>query len=132
MYSNITLRYFITEIKKISFYVSRWSIIEIETSSKYPDIVQAYAAGLLEGSLTWQLIYHHWQNTVDAVCAERAEECRQLMRFLHENTAVVRERAELLAATDPFWHMVNWKRGFVNSTLTLVVGRGGGTVFYVL
>lgn len=86
---------------------SRWSIIEIETSSKYPDVVQAYAAGLLEGSLTWQLIYHHWHNTVKAVCEDWALECWKLMEFFRANTAIVRERAERLAATDSFWHMVN-------------------------
>ncbi|XP_020290295.1 putative phospholipase B-like lamina ancestor [Pseudomyrmex gracilis] len=85
---------------------SGWSVIEIETSSKYPDSVQAYAAGLLEGSLTWQLIHRHWYNTVHAVCERRAGECRKLMRFLRENTAIVRKRAEILAVTDSFWHMV--------------------------
>ncbi|XP_011268214.1 putative phospholipase B-like lamina ancestor [Camponotus floridanus] len=91
---------------KTSIFESGWSIIEIETSSKYPDDVQAYAAGLLEGSLTWQLIYHHWYNTVNTVCEKWAAECWELMNFFRENTAIVRKRAEHLAATDPFWHMV--------------------------
>lgn len=72
--------------------------------------MQAYAAGLLEGSLTWQLIHHHWYNTVNVVCEKRADECRKLTLFLRENAAVVRERAELLGATDPFWHMVSERR----------------------
>lgn len=71
--------------------------------------MQAYAAGLLEGSLTWQMIHHHWHNTVNVVCEKWADECQKLMQFLRENTAIVRERAERLAATDPFWHMVNSK-----------------------
>ncbi|XP_014472865.1 PREDICTED: putative phospholipase B-like lamina ancestor [Dinoponera quadriceps] len=91
---------------KTSILESGWSIIEIETSSKYPDTVQAYAAGLLEGSLTWQLIHHHWYNTVNVICEKQADKCQKLMRFLRGNTAIVRERAELLGATDPFWHMV--------------------------
>ncbi|EZA56893.1 Putative phospholipase B-like lamina ancestor [Ooceraea biroi] len=88
---------------KTSILETGWSIIEIETSSNYPDTVQAYAAGLLEGSLTWQLIHHHWQNTVNSVCEKWANECRKLMQFLRENNAI----ADLLAATDPFWHMVH-------------------------
>lgn len=91
---------------KSSIFESGWSIIEIETSSKYPDTVQAYAAGLLEGSLTWQMIHHHWHNTINVVCEKWADECQKLMRFLRENTDIVRERAERLATTDPFWHMV--------------------------
>lgn len=91
---------------KTGIFESGWSIIEIETSSKYPDAVQAYAAGLLEGSLTWQLIHHHWRNTVNTVCEKRPIDCQKLMRFLRDNTAIIRERAELLEPADPFWHMV--------------------------
>ncbi|KAG7208930.1 hypothetical protein KM043_015109 [Ampulex compressa] len=91
---------------KTGIFESGWSIIEIETSRKYPDVVQAYAAGLLEGSLTWQLIHHHWYNTVYTFCEKRVNECRNFIRYLRDNTAIIRERAELLESTDPFWHMV--------------------------
>ncbi|XP_046834493.1 putative phospholipase B-like lamina ancestor [Vespa crabro] len=83
-----------------------WSIIEIETSVKYPDTVQAYAAGLLEGSLTWQLIHHHWHNTINVICDKNPVECRKLRRYLRENAAIIRERADLLESKDSFWHMV--------------------------
>ncbi|CAK9823095.1 Putative phospholipase B-like lamina ancestor [Anthophora retusa] len=91
---------------KTGIFEEGWSYIEIETSSKYPDSVQAYAAGLLEGSLTWQLIHHHWYNTIRPKCEEKPIECRKLTRYLRDNTAVIRERAELMESTDPFWHMV--------------------------
>ncbi|XP_043253758.1 putative phospholipase B-like lamina ancestor [Colletes gigas] len=91
---------------KTGIFEHGWSFIEIETSSKYPDTVQAYAAGLLEGSLTWQLIHHHWHNTIRPVCEAKPVECQKLTRYLQDNTAVIRERAELLDSTDPFWHMV--------------------------
>jgi len=68
--------------------------------------VQAYAAGFLEGSLTWQLIHHHWHNTIHSICEKWPSECQQLMQFLRENNVIVRKNAELLAGTDPFWHMV--------------------------
>lgn len=85
--------------------------MEIETSTAYPDAVQAYAAGLLEGSLTWQLIHHHWYNTIGTVCSseENEKRCETIRRSLRENTAVIRERADLLATEDPFWHMVGTK-----------------------
>ncbi|XP_050577965.1 putative phospholipase B-like lamina ancestor [Bombus affinis] len=91
---------------KTEIFEHGWSYIEIETSSKYPDTVQAYAAGLLEGSLTWQLIHHHWFNTIKPKCEAKPVECRKLMRYLRDNTAVIREHAELTESTDPFWHMV--------------------------
>lgn len=91
---------------KTGIFESGWSMIEIETSAKYPDTVQAYAAGFLEGSLTWQLIHHHWYNTVYTSCKSKSIECQTLRRYLRDNAAIIRERAELLEADDPFWHMV--------------------------
>ncbi|KAL6258786.1 hypothetical protein P5V15_010734 [Pogonomyrmex californicus] len=91
---------------KNSILESGWSIIEIETSSKYPDTVQAYAAGMLEGSLTWQMIHHHWQNTVNVICKKRPGISRIWKLFLRTNSDIVRKEAESYAATDPFWHMV--------------------------
>lgn len=95
-------------IKKNSFSFNySWSIVEIETSPDYPDDVQAYAAGLLEGSLTWQLIHHHWYNTVRAACAPRASLCRKMRKYLRENVKNARENAALLRFKDSFWHMVH-------------------------
>lgn len=91
---------------KTGIYETGWSVVEIETSEDYPDMVQAYSAGLLEGSLTWQLIHHHWFNTVRAACAPRASLCRKMRRYLRENSAATRERAELFHFEDPFWHVV--------------------------
>ncbi|XP_017887359.1 putative phospholipase B-like lamina ancestor [Ceratina calcarata] len=91
---------------KTGIFEHGWSYIEIETSSKYPDTVQAYAAGLLEGSLTWQLIHHHWYNTIRPECEAKPAECQKLKHYLRDNTAIIREYAELKEANDPFWHMV--------------------------
>ncbi|XP_066588307.1 putative phospholipase B-like lamina ancestor [Prorops nasuta] len=92
---------------KTAIFQSGWSLVEIETSAKYPDAVQAYAAGLLEGSLTWQLIHHHWYNTVNVRCEKRPDRCRHLMTQLRENSDYIRERAQLRKSQEPFWHMVS-------------------------
>ncbi|XP_012275336.1 putative phospholipase B-like lamina ancestor [Orussus abietinus] len=92
---------------KTGIYETGWSIIEIETSADHDDVVQAYSAGLLEGSLTWQLIHHHWHNTIRAGCLQRASICRKIRHYLRENSAITRERANLLAEEDPYWHMVS-------------------------
>ncbi|XP_051154546.1 putative phospholipase B-like lamina ancestor [Leptopilina boulardi] len=84
-----------------------WSILEIETSKDYPDEVQAYAAGCLEGSLTWQLIYQHWYNTVRAACAPRSALCVKMRKYLRENSEKAIENAQLLKDEDPYWHLVN-------------------------
>lgn len=83
-----------------------WSIVEIETSSDYPDEVQAYSAGLLEGSLTWQIIHHHWFNTISAACRDRISTCETIREQLREHLVIVKKRAADLEAEDPFWHMI--------------------------
>ena len=81
--------------------------MEIETSPDYDDHVQAYAAGLVEGSLTWQLIYHHWYNTVRAACPPKSTLCAKMRKHLRENTDNTRKLARRLRDEDPFWHMVS-------------------------
>lgn len=44
------------------------SFLEIETQTGYADHNQAYAAGILEGTLTWMNIYAQWKNTIQSFC----------------------------------------------------------------
>ena len=82
----------------------RWAIIDVETQSEYPDWVQAYAAGMLEGSLSWQLIYWHWKNTVQSVCQNQTLFCKYIKKYLEENFKSVKELYE--NTDDPYWHQV--------------------------
>jgi hypothetical protein len=84
----------------------RWAILEIQTWDKYPDWVQAYSAGLLEGSLTWQLIYWHWQNTVQDICEEHLEFCSHVHSFIEINSENIKDLAQKRGDSDPFWHQV--------------------------
>ncbi|KAJ8681303.1 hypothetical protein QAD02_017090 [Eretmocerus hayati] len=99
---NAARAYFRTGIQE-----NGWSMMEIETSAEYPDDVQAYAAGLLEGSLTWHLVHYHWSNTIGVACASRPVLCRDLRKYLRENAASVRKKAATSRSEDPFWHMVH-------------------------
>ncbi|XP_044737596.1 putative phospholipase B-like lamina ancestor [Chrysoperla carnea] len=82
-----------------------WSVLEIETAATYPDWVQAYAAGLLEGSLTWQSIYWQWKNTVESACVDIETECDQIREFLKENDEIMRTLS-IQNENDPFWHQI--------------------------
>jgi len=84
-------------------------MLEVETCDKYPDWVQAYSAGLLEGSLTWQLIYWHWQNTVQDVCEDQMQFCSHVRNFIEINSANIKNLAEMRADRDPFWHQVLYR-----------------------
>lgn len=43
-------------------YFFRWAFLELHTSTDSCDEKQAYAAGFLEGYLTRDLVWMHWQN----------------------------------------------------------------------
>lgn len=68
--------------------------------------MQAYAAGLLEGSLCWQLIYWHWQNTVATLCKHKEEFCDKVRKQLEENSNRAREQAIGNDKISPYWHQV--------------------------
>ncbi|XP_067010780.2 putative phospholipase B-like lamina ancestor [Anabrus simplex] len=84
-----------------------WAVLEIESQADSPDWRQAYAAGFLEGSLCWQMIYWHWTNMVRDTCEGRENFCEQTRHFLEENTEWVKKTAEQLQQSDPFWHQVS-------------------------
>ncbi|KAK6637294.1 hypothetical protein RUM44_007708 [Polyplax serrata] len=81
-----------------------WAIIDIETQSNYPDWVQAYAAGMLEGSLSWQLIYWQWKNTVQDICVNQKLFCNYIKTYLEENLKSIKNSYE--NRDDPYWHQV--------------------------
>lgn len=43
---------------------SGWSQLELESQQEFPDKIQAFAAGMLEGALSWHNIYLHWSKWV--------------------------------------------------------------------
>ncbi|KAI5716054.1 hypothetical protein M8J76_000111 [Diaphorina citri] len=84
-----------------------WATLEIETQETYSDTIQACAAGMLEGALSWQMIQHHWQNTIQKTCNGRQEFCARTRDYLRENMETVRKTAERFDTIDPFWHQVH-------------------------
>ncbi|CAK1556364.1 unnamed protein product [Leptosia nina] len=86
-----------------------WSLLEVETNSSYPDEVQAYAAGIVEGALTWYLIHTHLENTIRAKCEDRPieKQCDKLRDALDKSANMWKSYAADRGATDPFWHHVS-------------------------
>ncbi|XP_034104416.1 putative phospholipase B-like lamina ancestor [Drosophila albomicans] len=95
---------------KDSVYENGWAQIEVETQRSYPDSVQAYAAGLLEGSLTWKNIYNQWTNTISSSC-QRDESsgkfCEWLRELLTNNFEQMKAQATAHAEHDHYWHQVH-------------------------
>ncbi|KAM9743645.1 putative phospholipase B-like 2 [Menidia menidia] len=85
-----------------------WSFLEITTSSKYNDSIQAYAAGAVEAAVTSQLIYKHWMNTLMNYCGPFTSEtnyCERLKAFIAANMLWVQEQVEK-QPTSPYWYQV--------------------------
>ncbi|CAD7002811.1 unnamed protein product [Ceratitis capitata] len=95
---------------KDSIYENGWAQIEVETQRTYPDWVQAFAAGMLEGSLTWNNIYNQWKNTIESSC-ERDENsqnfCKWLRELLNENYLQIKETALERGEHDHYWHQIS-------------------------
>ncbi|KAI6188670.1 putative phospholipase B-like 2 [Aphelenchoides besseyi] len=87
-----------------------WGILEIETfnDNELTDEIQAYAAGVLEGSLSRLQIYYHFRNTIEGMCnptAEKREYCKRLYKYLKSNLDWI--QSQVVARNDDYWKMVN-------------------------
>lgn len=85
------------------------SFLEIETQSGYKDQHQAYAAGLIEGSLTWSSIHAQWLNTIQAFC-EKNEENEKFCNWLRDIVLVNFQNVQKLSReqhlTDHYHHQI--------------------------
>lgn len=84
----------------------------METNSTYPDEIQAYAAGVVEGALTWYLIHTHLENTIRDKCEDTPleKQCNKLRDALHKSVNIWKKYADEHASEDPFWHQVSSAR----------------------
>ena len=95
----------VMDILIIFFHFIRWSILEVHTNSSFPDKVQATAAGMIEGSLTGDLMHKAYQNTLAGYCESDIDFCMKLGKFLGENlkwiSAQIANNPE-----DRYWYQV--------------------------
>lgn len=85
-----------------------WSFLEITTSDKYNDSLQAYAAGVVEAAVTQPLIYMHWMNTMMGYCGPYKFEtsyCKLLKKYIEDNLAWMEKM--MASGEDPeYWYQV--------------------------
>ncbi|KAM3867531.1 putative phospholipase B-like 2 [Diretmus argenteus] len=88
---------------------SGWSFLEVTTSSKYDDGIQAYAAGAVEAAVTSQLIYKHWMNTLMDYCGPLTFEssyCQRLKGYITTNLQWIQGQIEE-QPNSPYWYQVH-------------------------
>ncbi|KAM6166206.1 putative phospholipase B-like 2 [Erethizon dorsatum] len=85
-----------------------WAFLELGTSGNYNDSLQAYAAGVVEASVSEELIYMHWMNTMVNYCGPFEYEvgyCERLKSFLETNLEWMQREMEQ-HQDSPYWHQV--------------------------
>ncbi|XP_073950081.1 putative phospholipase B-like 2 [Choristoneura fumiferana] len=82
-----------------------WAFLEIHTVEDCSDTRQAFAAGFLEGYLTRDLVWMHWQNMLKGYCANKTDICKAIESFVDKNedyiAAMVQSNYD-----DPYWYQV--------------------------
>ncbi|KAL0272702.1 UNVERIFIED_CONTAM: hypothetical protein PYX00_005573 [Menopon gallinae] len=82
-----------------------WAVLDIETQSEYPDWVQAFGAGMLEGSLSWQMIDWQRHNVIESTCKTDEDLCEDIRDYLKDNKKWVDEM--FYNRSDTYWHQIN-------------------------
>ncbi|KAG8181375.1 hypothetical protein JTE90_008843 [Oedothorax gibbosus] len=83
-----------------------WSYLEVKSDERFPDPVQAYAAGLVEGALTADLLKKHWSNIAADYCTGEEEFCEDLKKFLQKNLDFINDNIKAKRASDIYWHQI--------------------------
>lgn len=85
-----------------------WAFLEVRTTDRCNDSLQAYAAGVAEAAVSQELIYMHWMNTVVNYCGPFEYEvgyCERLKSFLETNLNWMQRMMESGEDTN-YWHQV--------------------------
>eukprot|EP01132_Coremiostelium_polycephalum_P001555 gene1555-1973_t len=86
-------------------YTTGWGYIAITTNSTYPDLVQASAAGYLEGFITQAMIYQNWNNMfVNEYKNTTATPAVQ--NWINDNIQYIEQQIQN-NPNDPYWIHVN-------------------------
>uniref|UniRef100_A0A674F6C2 Phospholipase B-like n=1 Tax=Salmo trutta TaxID=8032 RepID=A0A674F6C2_SALTR len=82
-----------------------WAYLEVTTSGRYNDSIQA---GAVEAAVSSELIYKHWMNTLMGYCGPFTFEsgfCHRLKDYITTNLQWVRQQIEGHPHC-PYWHQV--------------------------
>ncbi|KAL4710855.1 hypothetical protein ACJJTC_012947 [Scirpophaga incertulas] len=82
-----------------------WAYLELHTSEDSNDEQQAYAAGYLEGFLTRDLIWMHWNNVLKGFCFNKTDVCGMIEEFVDKNEEYLSTMIEK-HPQDPYWYQI--------------------------
>ena len=68
--------------------------------------MQAFAAGYLEGHTSSEVLFMHWQNTVEHYCDDKKDICAQVRKFVDKNTKWAKRMIAKHKQHSPYWHQI--------------------------
>ncbi|KAH9642306.1 hypothetical protein HF086_009670 [Spodoptera exigua] len=80
-----------------------WAFLELHSSRDFSDEKQAYAAGYLEGFLTRDLIWMHWQNMLKGYCYNKTDVCGLIEEFVDKNEEYMSSMVETNSNNSYCW-----------------------------
>ncbi|XP_071504037.1 putative phospholipase B-like 2 [Diadema antillarum] len=83
-----------------------WAHLTVTTNGSYPDAIQAYAAGVVEGHASAPFIFMNWMNTINEYCESMTTFCQKLHDFLVKNLEWMQTQIDL-KPDDPYFHQLN-------------------------
>lgn len=104
-YANVPDLYIARALYSNEINSTGWAFLELQTSEKYSDERQAYAAGYLEGFLTRDLVWMHWQNMLKGYCYNKTDVCGLIEEFIDKNEKYITEMVSK-HPDDPYWYHV--------------------------
>ncbi|XP_076033678.1 phospholipase B domain containing lamina ancestor [Oratosquilla oratoria] len=88
-------------------FVDGWGYLELETNSRYPEEIQAFAAGFVEGATTTDMIYKAYRNTLEGFCDYRGQKfCAKLKKYLKTNMDWMLSQISAKSKSCPVFHNV--------------------------
>lgn len=92
-----------------------WGYLEVETNPVFADTLQAYAAGMVEGFSSADMIYKAYRNTLEGFCEWKSEAfCDRLRNYLAKNMRWMKSMIALKTDSCPVWHNVELTLAQVN------------------
>ena len=85
--------------------IKRWANLELKTYNPFPDDIQSYMSGFLEGYITGDLIEMNYENNIQGYCDGQKVFCHLLKEFVKNNTQFVENMIEKNKNND-YWHQI--------------------------
>jgi hypothetical protein len=84
-----------------------WAYLDLATNDIWPDKLQAFGAGYIEGYLTSEVLSMQYQNTVVGQCEGKEKVCQKVADWMEANHKWIRSKIKKDGKKSRYWHQVS-------------------------